>query len=150
MCPSSISVKQADLKDMGFVSLFKSACFLFLLHANAARTQTSMHVLSYVTRLRSPLLYLFVVLCDLKPLQVSALSGGPLHWGPGANCPCCPPPVGGTASPPHPLTSSFSHFWHPVWRSGSDQLEGTDIFTLDPPSSWEEVSICFVHHNYVC
>jgi len=53
-------------------------------------------------------------------------------------------------SPPHPLTSSLPHLWHPVWRSGSDQLEGTDIFTLDPPSSWEEVSICLVHHNYVC
>ena len=25
-----------------------------------------------------------------------ALFGGPLYWGPGANCPCCPPPVGGT------------------------------------------------------
>ena len=79
--PSSISAKQADLKDMGFVSLFKSACFLFLLRANAARTQTSMHILSYVTRLRSPLLYPFVVLCDLKPLKVSALFGGPLTLG---------------------------------------------------------------------
>ena len=73
--------EQADLKDMGFVSLFKTACFLFLLRANAARTQTSMHVLSYVTRLRSLLLYLFVVLCDLKPLQVLALFGGPLTLG---------------------------------------------------------------------
>ena len=55
-----------------------------------------MHVLSYVTRLRSPLLYPFVVLCDLKPLQVSALFGGPLTLGARGKLPLLPPPVGVT------------------------------------------------------
>ena len=58
-----------------------------------------MHVLYYVTRLRSPLLYQFVVLCDLKPLQVSALSlwGPPYTGGPGQTAPVAPRPCGGTA-----------------------------------------------------
>ena len=63
---------------------FKSACF-FLLRAYAARTQTSMHILSYVTNMRS---ITFVILFDLK---LHCL-GAPLHWGLRANLPCCPPP----------------------------------------------------------
>ena len=92
------SEQQADLKDMGFVSLFcfKSARFLFLLRANAAWMQISTHVLSYVTRLHSPLLYPFVVLCNLKPLQVSALFGGPLTLGTRGKVPLLPPSVGST------------------------------------------------------
>ena len=112
MRPSSISAKQADLKDMGFVSLFclSQPVFLFLLRANAAQTQTSMHVLSYVTRRRSPLLYSFVVLGDLKPLQVnfSTVWGPPYTGGPGQTAPIARPPplpVGGTA---HTVSCSCS------------------------------------------
>ena len=50
-----------------------------------------MHILSYVTRLRSPLLYPFVVLCDLKLLQVSTLFGGPLTLGAQGKLPLLPP-----------------------------------------------------------
>ena len=80
---------------MGFISLFclsQPVCLL-LLRANAARTQTSTHVISYVTRLHSPLLYPFVVLCDLKPLQFSALFawGPPYTGGPGQTAPVAPP-----------------------------------------------------------
>ena len=34
--------------------------------------------------------------------QVRHCLGPPLHWGPGANCPCCPPPppVGSTVTRP--------------------------------------------------
>ena len=58
-----------------------------------------MHVLSYVTRLRSPLLYPFVVLGDLKPLQVnfSTVWGPPYTGGPEQIAPVAPP-VGGTAA----------------------------------------------------
>ena len=61
-------------------------------------------------RLRSPLLYPFVVPFDLKPLvfeQVQHCLGAPLYWGPGANCPCCPPPL-----PPQPAPDVDG--WKPI------------------------------------
>ena len=51
-----------------------------------------MHVLSYVTRLRSPLLYPFVVLGDLTPLQVNfSTVWGPLTLGARGKLPLLPP-----------------------------------------------------------
>ena len=85
--------KKTDLKDKGFVSLCCQPDFY--LRAYAAPTQTSMPYVTInaqsTTIPRAP----FVVLYDLKPLvfeRVQHCLGAPLQWGPGANCPCCPPP----------------------------------------------------------
>ena len=87
------SKKQTDLKDKGFVSLCCQPDFY--LRAYAAPTLTSMPYVTInaqsTTIPRAP----FVVLFDLKPLvfeRVQHCLGAPLQWGPGANCPCCPPP----------------------------------------------------------
>ena len=77
-----------------------------------------------VSRIRSIAGAPFVVLFYLKRLvfeQVQHCLGAPLHWGPGANCPCCPPP-------PPPPPSAALVYWSdtllqfplPLFRTASD------------------------------
>ena len=67
----------------------------------------------------------------------------PLHWGPGANCPCCPSPVGSTgcqiwsqAVGPH-----FAE-WNQIWQQNS-VLGPNAAATFGPPGT--KIFIHFCH-----
>ena len=53
--------------------------------------------------------------CDMMNIWTSPTLGAPFHWGPGANCLCCPPPVGGTGQK-YPLPATVHHV---KWKASS-------------------------------
>ena len=84
--------KQADLKDIGaFLLIFSHPAFFASRLCRSDANFNAHFITVQSTTAGAP----FVVLFYLKRLvfeQVQHCLGPPLHWGPGANCPCCPPP----------------------------------------------------------